>query len=101
MYNVGIFNENTRVIEIYYNQVSEIEIKDREILFVHQGAPWRVSISKDNYVIVDSSVELHAGMSVDDIKDFDMKDQFKMKNPRELESEIKLIQKIINFLLGL
>lgn len=98
--NIGVYDVDTNKIVSYWNGVTYIEKKGVEVHFLHEGVPVFFHCRRDNYVIVDETIELYEGMDVTDILEQDRKGDYQDEKER-LKEEIKTLQDAINFLLGL
>lgn len=100
--NIGVYDVNTNQIVNHWNGVSDIERKDLEVHFLHEGVPKSFYARQDNYLIVDGATSLYDGMEVtSDLLSQDQKALFKTKDIAQIQEELRVMQETINFLLGI
>lgn len=100
--NIGVYDVNTNQIVNHWNGVSDIERKDLEVHFLHEGVPKSFYARQDNYLIVDSSITLYEGMEVTaELLNQDQKERLFKTDIEQIRDELRIMQETINFTLGL
>jgi hypothetical protein len=100
--NIGVYDVNTNQIVNHWNGVSDIERKDLEVHFLHEGVPKSFYARQDNYLIVDSSITLYEGMEVTaELLNQDQKERLFKTVIEQMRDELRIMQETINFTLGL